>query len=251
MSTAQPIRTLGGSTTSEATNKSSLAARLRTTNVPDNELLDNIGLFVTRQTLSRINFIQKLYEMIVPVHGVIMEFGVRWGQNMALFSTLRGIHEPFNYNRRVIGFDTFEGFPSVAGEDGARVKEGDYGVSRGWQDDLESILAFHEQNAPIAHKTKFELVRGDAMQTLPAYLVRQPETVIALAYFDFDLYKPTKACLEAILPYVTKGTVLAFDELNCPDFPGESLALREVLGLSRYAIRRDPSSPLTSYLVVE
>lgn len=251
MSSSPSIRILGGSTASESTNKTDLAGRLRTANVPDKELLDNIGLFITRQALSRINFIQKIYEMIVPVHGVIMEFGVRWGQNMALFSNLRGIHEPFNYNRRVIGFDTFEGFPSVASEDGSAVKPGDYAVAEGWKADLESILAFHEQNAPIAHKVKHQLVQGDAMQTLPAYLARHPETVIALAYFDFDLYKPTKACLEAILPYITKGTVLAFDELNCPEFPGESLAVREVLGLSRYAIRRDPSSPLTSYLVVE
>ncbi|MBK9362456.1 MAG: crotonobetainyl-CoA--carnitine CoA-transferase, partial [Rubrivivax sp.] len=48
-----------------------------------------------------------------------------------------------------------------------------------------------------------------------------------------------------------KGSVLAFDELNCPEFPGETRALREVLGLSKFAIRRDPSSPLTSYLVIE
>lgn len=251
MTQPPPIKTLVGSTASESKSKSGLAAQLRSAQLPDTELLDNLGLFLTRQALSRINFIQRLYEMIVPVHGVIMEFGVRWGQNMALFSVLRGIHEPFNYNRRVIGFDTFEGFPSVASEDGSAVKAGDYGVTPGWKTALEEILAFHEQNAPIAHKRKHELVQGDAIETLPAYLAQHPETVIALAYFDFDIYKPTKACLEAILPYVTKGTVIAFDELNCPEFPGESLAVREVLGLSRYAIRRDPSSPLTSFLVVE
>ena len=246
-----PIRTIIGSTSREVGGKQQLAARLRTAAVPDNELLDNIGLFVTRQSLSRINFIQKLYGMIVPVHGVIMEFGVRWGQNMALFSNLRGIHEPFNYNRRVIGFDTFEGFPSVAGEDGDGVQVGDYAVTSNWKAELQGILEFHEQNAPIGHKTKFELVQGDATQTLPAWLKQHPETVIALAYFDFDIYTPTKACLEAILPYVTKGTVLAFDELNCPEFPGETVAVREVLGLSRHALRRDPSNPLTSYMVVE
>ncbi len=250
MSIEREIRTLGGSTIAESSSKSKLAANLRSTTMPDTELLDNLGLFLTRQTLSRINFIQRIYQLIVPVHGVIMEFGVRWGQNMALFSTLRGIHEPFNYNRRVIGFDTFEGFPSVAREDGGAVKAGDYAVTQGWKDKLEAILQFHEQNAPIAQKTKFELVQGDAIQTVPSYFVNHPETVIALAYFDFDIYQPTKACLEAIMPYITKGTVLAFDELNCPEFPGETLAVREVLGLSRYAIQRDPSSPLTSFMVV-
>ena len=245
------IRTLVGSTQGEAERKQAMVERLRASRVPDPELLDNIGLYLTRQTLSRINFMQQLYAMIVPVHGVIMEFGVRWGQNMALFSNLRGIHEPYNYNRKIIGFDTFEGFPSVAPEDGGAARTGDYGVAENWMEELENILSFHTQNAPIPHKTKHELVRGDASQTVPAYLERHPETIVALAYFDFDLYTPTRDCLEAILPHLTKGSVLAFDELNMPEFPGETLALREVLGLSRYAIRRDPSNPLASWLVIE
>lgn len=245
------IRTLSGSTINELQSKQEFAAKLRVTPVPDKELVDNLGLFLTRQTLSRINFIQTLYQMIVPVHGVIMEFGVRWGQNMALFSNLRGIHEPFNYNRKLIGFDTFKGFPSVANEDGSLVRVGDYSVSDNWKPQLENILDFHEKNAPISQKIKFELVEGDASKSLPAYLKKHPETVISLVYFDFDIYSPTKSCLEAILPHVTKGTVIAFDELNCPEFPGETIAVREVLGLSRYAIRRDPSNPLTSYMVIE
>lgn len=245
------IRTLGGSTSEETSRKGHLVERLRTSPIPDAELLDNLGLYLTRQTLSRLNFIQMLYRQIVPVHGVIMEFGVRWGQNMALFSTLRGMLEPYNYNRKAIGFDTFEGFPSVSPIDGGSVNAGDYGVTSDWEEQLTAILDFHNANSPIPHKRKFELVRGDATETLPAYLAANPETIVALAYFDFDIYHPTKACLQALLPHLTKGSVLAFDELNCPQFPGETLALKEVLGLDRYALRRDPNSPLTSYLVIE
>jgi hypothetical protein len=243
--------TLVGSTASEVERKQALVNRLRTSRVPDGELLDNMGLYLTRQNLSRINFMQQLYAKIVPVHGVIMEFGVRWGQNMALMSNLRGIHEPYNYNRKIIGFDTFDGFPSVAPEDGDAAKAGDYGVAENWKEELEAILDFHTQNAPIPHKKKHELVEGDASLTLPAYLEKHPETIIALAYFDFDLYTPTRDCLSAILPHLTKGSILAFDELNMPEFPGETRAVKEVLGLSRYAIRRDPSNPLASWLVIE
>ncbi|QMN55290.1 crotonobetainyl-CoA--carnitine CoA-transferase [Citrobacter freundii] len=249
--TEKPIRTLIGSTSSEVDHEINLAKQLRASRIPNNELLNNIGLYITRQTLSRINFMQDLYKKIVPVHGVIMEFGVRWGQNMALFSTLRGIHEPFNYNRKIIGFDTFEGFPSVTSEDGSNANIGDYGVVDNWITDLDEVLNFHNQNAPIPRKKKYELVTGDATVSLPNYLDTHPETIIALAYFDFDLYKPTRDCLEAILPHLTKGSVIAFDELNMPEFPGETIALREVLGLSRYAIRRDPINPLTSYVVIE
>ena len=124
-------------------------------------------------------------------------------------------------------------------------------VTEGWQDELESILDFHNANQPIPQKRKFELVQGDATKTLPRYLEDNPETIVAMAYFDFDLYEPTHVCLGALLPYLTKGSVLAFDELNCPEFPGETIAFREVLGLSRYAIRRDTNNPLTSWLVIE
>src|SRR5690606_33717297 len=199
----------------------------------------------------RINLMQQLYAAILPAPGVVMEFGVPSGPNMAPMANLRAILEPYNYNRKIIGVDTFEGFPSVAPEHGARVKAGDYGVAENWKEELEDILKFHTLNAPIPHKVKHELVVGDASLTLPAYLQNHPETIIALAYFDFDLFTPTRDCLQAILPHLTKGSVLAFDELNMPELPGETLAVKEVLGLSRYAIRRDPSNPLASWLVVE
>jgi len=193
----------------------------------------------------------RLYLEIIPVHGVIMEFGVRWGQNCSLFMNFRGMYEPYNHNRKVIGFDTFEGFPATSENDGDHVTAGDYSVSANWADELEALLDLHNSNSPIPHLRKSELVRGDGIYSLPRYLAAHPETVVALAYFDFDLYEPTKMCLESLLPHLTKGSVLAFDELNCSVFPGETIALKEVLGLSRYALRRDPNSSLASWLVIE
>lgn len=40
------------------------------------------------------------------------------------------------------------------------------------------------------------------------------------------------------MPHLTRGSVLGFDELNCGEFPGETVAVREVLGLDRVALRR-------------
>jgi hypothetical protein len=193
----------------------------------------------------------ELYQKIVSVHGVIMEFGVRWGQNLALYQSFRGMYEPFNYNRKLIGFDTFEGFPSVDKKDGSSVNVGDYSVTKNYVDYLKAILDYHEAESPLAHMKKYSLEVGDASVTIVDFLKRHPETIVSLAYFDFDIYKPTKDCLEAILPHLTKGSILAFDELNFDKFPGETLALREVIGLSKYRIQRSPLNPLCSYLIVE
>ena len=78
----------------------------------------NLGLFLDSKSLSRILFMDYLYKKNIDLQGVVMEFGVRWGQNCSLFSALRGIYEPFNRHRKIIGFDTFTGFPSVSKKDG-------------------------------------------------------------------------------------------------------------------------------------
>jgi len=242
---------LVGSTTSEVADKLKLMRHLQHTPIPAVELCDNIALFLRRQTLSRVLFIHHLYSLIIPVHGCIMEFGVRWGQNLALFVGLRGLYEPFNYSRHIIGFDTFAGFPSVEAEDGTAFKPGQYSVPEGYEKDLADILGILESACPIQQKTKFSLVKGDAIETVPAYLQQFPETLISLAYFDFDLYKPTKAVLAAIAPHLTKGSVLAFDELGVADFRGEGIAVQEELGYPHLRLQRVPYSPLTSYAVVE
>lgn len=114
---AEPFGVKSGSTGDEVNWKRAQAVALRSSSIPDSELMDNLGLFLRRQNLARLLFMDQIYKMILDVHGVVMEFGVRWGQNISLFQNLRAIYEPFNYNRKIIGFDTFDGFPGVSSED--------------------------------------------------------------------------------------------------------------------------------------
>jgi hypothetical protein len=237
----------------ERARRLALAKMLRETPIPDEELLLNLPVYTIRQTLSHQLFMNQIYQQILDVAGVVFEFGVRWGRNLSTLHALRGIYEPFNHTRKLVGFDTFAGFPSVHERDGAEsvASKGGYSVTARYQEHLEAILEHHEANSPIAHLKKFELVAGDVNHTLEEYLRVHPETIVALAYFDLDIYEPTKRCLELLRGHLTRGSVLAFDELNCPSFPGETLALKEVLGLGAYRIRRTPFSPWGSYLVVE
>jgi len=220
--------------------------------IPKAEVLGNLGLFFPKTEFSRTLYIHELYKKQISVPGVILEFGVRWGQNMALYEAFRGIYEPFNWTRKIIGFDTFEGFPSVAPEDGESpiIQEGSYGVTTDYQDYLKKILHLREQEGVTMERSRYELVKGDASKTVPEYLSKHPETIISMAYFDFDIYQPTIDCLKAIKPYVTKGTVLAFDELNHPDFPGETIAVREIFGLDNIQLIHTPYSGARSYMVI-
>lgn len=221
--------------------------------IPPNEQLMNLGLFTSRQLMTRILFMHELYKKIIDVHGIIVEFGVRWGQNLALFESFRGIYEPYNYNRKIVGFDTFEGFKSLDEKDGYNeiIKEGAYSVSDDYEQYLSEVLDYHESESPISHIKKYDLIKGDATIEIHKYLKKHPETIIALAYFDFDIYKPTRECLKAIKSHLTKGSLVGFDELNYEKFPGETLAFKEVFELDQYAIKRMPFSPLQSYIVIE
>jgi hypothetical protein len=222
--------------------------------IPDVDLMSNLGLFINSKNLARILFMHHLFELVVDVPGVIMEFGSRWGQNLGVFAALRGIYDPFSRHRKIISFDTFEGFPSVSEKDNTDasiIQKGGFGTVPGYERYLETVLQYHENDNPLPHIKKFELRKGDATKEIMKYLDEYPETIISLAYFDFDLYEPTKICLERIRDHLVKGSVLGFDELNDRDSPGETVALMEVFGLRNIRLRRWRYVSRTAYFVVE
>jgi len=241
------------SSDNETSLRRDFAQHFKNSPIPDDQILSNMGLFLSSKALSRILFMNHLYEQIVDVMGVVMEFGTRWGPNLGQFAALRGIYEPFNRHRKIIGFDTFAGFPKIDSKDGNSdmMEVGHLTVPDGYKEFLEKTLEFQERDNPLSHIRKFELCAGDATKTLPKYLSDNTETIIALAYFDFDVYEPTRKCLELIKPRLVKGSVIGFDELNDPDSPGETLALMEVFGLNNIKLRRYRFASRTSYFVVE
>jgi len=247
------IRTICYSSKSETSMRGKILELFKNCPIPEDEILSNLGLFIKRQNLSNILFMDELYKKILSTHGIVMEFGVRWGQNLALLESLRGIYEPFNHTRKIIGFDTFKGFPTINEKDGKSgiASVGAYSVTKRYEDYLDKILDYHEHESPISHIKKYQLIKGDAVIEIKKYLKQNPETIVALAYFDFDIYEPTKSCLEAIRGHLTKGSIIGFDELNMHDFPGETIALKEVFGLDRYRIIRTPFTSTQSHIVIE
>jgi hypothetical protein len=119
-----------------------------------------------------------------------------------------------------------------------------------WFSGSQRAVTLYDQNRPIAHIPKVELVKGDLCKTGPAYLKLNPHLVVSMLYLDLDLYEPTKVALETFLPRMPKGAVIVFDELNAKMFPGETLAVDEVLGLRNIRIRRMPFDSYVSYCVI-
>lgn len=51
--------------------------------------------------------------MQLNIKGSIIECGVHQAGGVFTWAKLSSIYEPYNYHRKIIGFDTFKGFPSV------------------------------------------------------------------------------------------------------------------------------------------
>ena len=74
---------------------------------------------------------------------------------------------------------------------------------------------------------------------------------LALLYVDLDLYEPTKAALEHLVPRMPKGSIIAFDQLNSSAWPGETTAVLQTLGIRNLRIERVPFETARSFAVLD
>jgi hypothetical protein len=213
---------------------------------------ENFPKYVRRQNLTRFLALYELFKLVLPVKGSIVECGVNHGFGTLTWAKLSAILEPVNLTRRIYGFDTFSGFPSVSAKDRSsssdHVKVGDlYADSH---DEILELAAINDSTRFLGHVPKVKLIKGDACNTIPQFIQESPHVMVSLLYMDFDLYEPTRVALEHFLPRMPKGAIIAFDELDNPLWPGETLAMLEVLDRYKLRIQRFPFDPYIGYAEV-
>ena len=189
----------------------------------------------------------ELIKLIQNVPGDIIECGVCGGRG--LFSLLQShlILEPKFFYRKIIGFDTFEGFVEITKNDNTTENAiGDFKFSN--YNELVELGKIHTE-LMYSDLNKVELVKGDASQTIPEYLENNKHMLISLLYLDFDLYLPTKTALKYFLPRMPKGSIVAFDEIHLKRFPGETTALLEVFDINKCKIQNILNSNVNYFVV--
>jgi O-methyltransferase len=147
--------------------------------------------------------------------GAVVEFGsFKGGTTAWLARTVCFL----GLNAKVIGFDTWSGFPPK------RSALDLYHHDRCEFSDEVAVRAYLE---PLG----VELVAGDIVDTAPVRLATEP---ILLAFVDTDNYSPAKAALSAILPNLVVGGSIVFDHYETTEdyvyTIGERLAAKEMLG---------------------
>jgi len=213
--------------------------------------LETFPRYVRRQQLKRFLSLYEIFRLAQPVKGSIVECGVFRGFGVMSWAKLSTILEPENLTRRIYGFDTFSGFPTVSDHDDNPVAEVGVGtLAADSYQELGELIEQYDRDRFLGQFDKVHLIKGDVAETIPKFMEDHRHLLVSLLFLDMDLYEPTKVALEHFLPRVPKGGIVAFDELDNPLWPGETEAMVELIGAHNLRLRRLDWDPYISYAVV-
>jgi len=214
--------------------------------------LESFPKYVRRQHLKRFLAMYEIFKLAMPVKGSVVECGVFRGFGLMSWAKLSTILEPENLTRRIYGFDTFEGFPTISDKDRGSAHDPSVGeLSSSSYDELQALIKGYDLDRFLGHLHKVSLVKGDIAKTAPQFVADNPHLMVSLLFIDCDLYEPTKAALEAFVPRMPKGAILAFDELDNPIWPGETMAVLDSLGIGNLRLRRIEWDPYIAFAEIE
>lgn len=214
--------------------------------------LENFPKYVRRQHLKRFLAFYEIFKRVLSVKGSIVECGVFKGFGLMAWAKLSTILEPENLTRRIYGFDSFEGFPTVHAKDQSsyqKTRPGEFAAEN--YEEILQLIQEYDKDRFLGHFEKVRLIRGDMTQTIPEFIKANQHLVVSLLFLDCDLLEPTRAALQHFLPRMPKGALLVFDELDNPIWPGETLALLETCGVRNLKLQRLEWDPYISFAALE
>ena len=233
--------------------RSELFSLLKQYHASEGETERSLGLFIRGSLLARIFAIRELYEKIVMKPGIIIDLGTWRGQTAVVCENLRAIFEPLHFNRRIVCFDTFQGYVGFSEEDKATQlhNDGTYRVESEYAKYLSALLVLHEKNNAMGHNQgKHKVIQGDCRVTLPQYLDEHENEMVALAFFDLNSYEPTDASFQHIYKRLIPGGVVGFWQLTRDVIPAEGKVYNKtILNRVSHTIHRAQFYPGLCYLI--
>ncbi|MFW5890667.1 MAG: TylF/MycF/NovP-related O-methyltransferase [bacterium] len=202
------------------------------------------GFYMTSSIsrLSKMVAHYELYKTIVDLPGEVIECGVFKGASFIRLATFREILEN-SYSRKIIGFDAFGDFPETE-------REIDNEFIKKFEKEAGTGISKNEFKKILRHKniTNYELIQGNILKTIPAYLLNHPSLKISLLHIDVDVYKPTKIILEYLFERVVDNGLIVLDDYGKVE--GETKAVDEFLkdNKDNYIIKKALFSHVPSYI---
>lgn len=221
--------------------------RLSSYPATDEEKERSLGLFLRGSLLARILATGDIYKRIINLPGCIMDIGTWRGQTAVLCENFRAIYEPLHLNRRILCFDTFEGYVGFSAKDKATElhQNGTYSTGVDYAEYLDELLKLHEMSNAMGHNHgKHRVIKGDCRATIPAYFKERPSEFVALAFFDVNAYEPTAEAFALIYQRMVPGGIIAFWQLTRDAIQAEGrFYAEEVLAAYPHRIQRCETYP--------
>ena len=203
------------------------------------------GFYATADPSRFSKFISHLefFRQTADVRGEIMEFGIFKGNSFFRWIKFRDLLEQTS-SRKIIGFDIFGDFPEAGFEADKMKRDAFVSETKGGKsisyEEIQSLLREQQLDRNV------EIIKGDILVELDAYLETNPHLKISLLHIDVDLYEPTKLILERLYEKVTKGGIIILDDYGA--FAGTNKAVDDFFG-GQAQVKKLPYSNAISYIV--
>jgi len=216
------------------------------------EKMVSLSRFMSRQNCAKMIAQLEMIGMTEGVLGDVIEAGVYFGGGLMNWALIAASLEPFNYQCKIVGFDTFEGSVGLTDADidnpNLNRREGDYFAP--CYEDLQEAIAIYDGDRPLCQIEKIKLIKGDIRETAPAYIAANAHQQVRILHIGMNLYEPTRESLKAFLPSMPKGAIVAIDGLNHAT-GGCMRALQEATGNKTLPLRVFDYYPNFTYYVIE
>jgi hypothetical protein len=183
------------------------------------------------------------YRMVREIPGAIIECGVFKGTSITRFAMLRDLFDNPGATK-IIGFDGFgDEYPDTAYEQ-------DHVQREKWIREAGSRSISKEQLELVFDRRRvrnFELVAGDILETLPAYVRTHPELKVSLLNIDIDFVEPTLCALTELYDLVMPGGIILLD--NYGAFHGDTKGVDTFFEDRPVTIKRFPFVDRPCYIV--
>jgi len=152
------------------------------------------------------------YLSLNKMYADVVEFGVFQGGTTVFMAK---VLQHFNNPSKIIGFDTFTGFPPPKS-------------SLDMFDDIKYQLTDFNSVKDYCSPYNIELIKGDICETCECLKGK----TLSFSFFDTDNYSATKKALETCYDQMIPGGIMAFDHYYSPDWLqtlGERMAIKQVM----------------------
>lgn len=192
--------------------------KIKNLNYEIEDFIHYFPCFTGSQTLSRYLSLYECYKSTLGLAGHIAEVGIFKGASFLHFAKLTQIFEPNSFTQ-VHGFDWFQGNAPSDTETNI-IKNSDV---ESYERLLKLIDAQGLDNIAKVHNM-------DVTKELKGFFEKYPHLQFKLIFLDAGMYEVVKACLPLFWERLNKGGYLILDQFNFDIAPGETIAVKEILG---------------------